>query len=221
MPCVSNAHAVRAFLLASATDTRPDPPLSFKAKSHWSFAERIWTPPFMQQSCIRIKTLTYIRLYWRRYLPALNVCAPRYLFERPVMDLKLNRFSGWIALSNHGLLLNSYLCSISIYCPMLGYGWHWTIFHIPCPVSVMPTPFEHFCWLALQIPGQIHLSPSRLRATGPLQNVYGLLHSCNNTCIRIKTLTYIRLYDGDAISQPSMYAHHGTSLSQRPVRTSN
>jgi hypothetical protein len=31
--------------------------------------------------------------------------------------------------------------------------------------------------------------------------------------IRLKARTYIRLFGGDAISQPSMYAHPGASMS--------
>ena len=43
--------------------------------------------------------------------------------------------------------------------------------------------------------------------------VYGLPRSHKQVFVRLKTLTYIRLFGGDAISQPSMYAHPGASLS--------
>ena len=43
------------------------------------------------------------------------------------------------------------------------------------------------------------------------RDVYGLLHVREGFRIRHQTRMYIRLFDGDAISQPSMYAHTGTS----------
>jgi len=49
--------------------------------------------------------------------------------------------------------------------------------------------------------------------------VYGLLLVREGFRIRHKTRMYIRLFDGDAISQPSMYAHFGSSTgrwTQRP-----
>ena len=41
--------------------------------------------------------------------------------------------------------------------------------------------------------------------------VYGLLLVREGFRIRHKTRMYIRLFNGDAISQPSMYAHSGSS----------
>jgi hypothetical protein len=41
--------------------------------------------------------------------------------------------------------------------------------------------------------------------------VYGLLRVREGFRIRHQTRMYIRLFDGDAISQPSMYAHSGSS----------
>jgi len=42
--------------------------------------------------------------------------------------------------------------------------------------------------------------------------VYGLLLLSKQFCHRYQTRTYIRLFSGDAISQPSMYAHPGAYL---------
>ena len=62
------------------------------------------------------------------------------------------------------------------------------------------------CYLEDRLEGVRHLS------------VYGLLRSHKQVFVRLKTRTYIRLFGGDAISQPSMYAHPGASMSYRPVR---
>ena len=43
------------------------------------------------------------------------------------------------------------------------------------------------------------------------RNVYGLLLVREGFRIRYQTRMYIRLVDGDAISQPSMYAHSDAS----------
>ena len=42
--------------------------------------------------------------------------------------------------------------------------------------------------------------------------VYGLLLVSERFRYRYQTRMYIRLFGGDAISQPSMYAHSGSSL---------
>jgi len=48
--------------------------------------------------------------------------------------------------------------------------------------------------------------------------VYGLLRLSKRSDFRIKTRTYIRLFDGEAISQPSMYAHPDTYLRRWTLR---
>ena len=42
--------------------------------------------------------------------------------------------------------------------------------------------------------------------------VYGLLLLSKQFCYRCQTRTYIRLFSGDAISQPSMHVHPGAYL---------
>ena len=51
----------------------------------------IWTPPFTQQSIDQNKNAyVYSAFWWRRYLLALNVCAPRHLYESAAL-LATNR----------------------------------------------------------------------------------------------------------------------------------
>ena len=57
--------------------------------------------------------------------------------------------------------------------------------------------------------GAVEYSVNRLATK--FSFVYGLLRVREGLCTRYQTRMYIRLFDGDAISQPSMYAHFGSS----------
>ena len=65
------------------------------------------------------------------------------------------------------------------------------------------TEFPHIIWLTSNISHSfifVFLTIGLALGYTDVRYVYGLLRSRNNPLIRIKTLTYIRLFGGDAIS---------------------
>ena len=74
------------------------------------FLFSIWTPPDSRGISYQTSdAYVYSAFQWRRYLPALNVCAPRRLYgSMDSMASKENRFHrGGYLLSDRGLSLNS------------------------------------------------------------------------------------------------------------------
>ncbi len=78
-------------------------------------------------------------------------------------------------------------------------------------------PLGSFLLLNLCQFSQLNVMSANSRQTGEIYTgylfrlVYGLLLVRERFRIRYQTRMYIRLFDGDAISQPSMYAHSDAS----------